>query len=118
MFKNKPIVCLILLGAVNLSSVAASTEDSPVSTIASASWRGSADRLIVKFRERVTANTGLSASQSTGRSMRELSDSAGLELTYVREMATGAQVLSLPQSLPLAEVEAIAKKIAANPAVE
>jgi len=118
MSKYTLFVYAILLGAISLSSVAASTEDGPVLTIASASWSRSADSLIVKFRERVTPNIGLPTGQTTGRSMRELSETAGVELTYVREMGTGAQVLRLPQSLPLTEVELIAKKIAANPAVE
>ncbi len=50
--------------------------------------------------------------------MRELSDSTGMEIAFVRDMATGAKVLGLPTALPLGEVAAIARRIAANPDVE
>ena len=50
--------------------------------------------------------------------MAELSTAAGVDLGFVREMSTGAQVLSLPQSIPLGDVEAIARRITAGPGVE
>ena len=50
--------------------------------------------------------------------MRTLSAMAEIELNFVREMSTGAQVLRLPQSMPRSDVEAIARKIAADPDVE
>ncbi len=72
-------------------------------------------QLIVKFRG--ASQTG-SAGPEGRRGLSDMAFAAGAELTWVREMATGAQVFSLTRALPLDEVAAIAERIAANPAVE
>ncbi|MEO8102798.1 MAG: S8 family serine peptidase, partial [Betaproteobacteria bacterium] len=73
------------------------------------------NRLIVKFQERASAQ---SVGSTSGLSVAELSADAGVDVSFVREMSTGARVLRLPQSLPLGDVEAIARKIAARADVE
>ena len=78
----------------------------------------SVQRIIVKFRGHGVGAATINAQRAPVISMRELSDSVGVELNFYRDMSTGAKVLSLPQAMPLAEVESITKKIAADPAVE
>ena len=72
------------------------------------------DGLIVKFRDRqVTRAQTMGPTQVNG-----LSASAGIGLTHYRAMSGDAQVFKLPQHLPLAEVEAIARRLSADPQVE
>ena len=115
--KPTPVIAALLIAALGLPASGASPEDQPIASAAKSSKAGrdSTHRIIVKFRERIAE---ASASVAGGRSMRELSDSAGVELTFVRDMATGAKVLGLAKALPLGDVEAIAKKIAREPGVE
>ena len=71
------------------------------------------DRLIVKFRPgTVSAQAG--APERLGR----VSALAGTALSRVRAMGGGAEVLRLPFEMPLAEAEAVARRLAADPAVE
>ena len=107
----------LLIAAIVSPAAAASPEDRPISSVVKAApaGRGSTNRIIVKFQERAYAQ---SPGSTASRSMAELSTAAGVDLGFVREMSTGAQVLSLPQSLPLGDVEAIARKIAAGAGVD
>ena len=74
----------------------------------------STDGLIVKLRDRqVTRAQTMGPAQVNG-----LSASAGIGLTHYRAMSGDAQVFKLPQHLPLAEVEAIARRLSADPQVE
>ena len=67
-----------------------------------------AERLIVKFRPR-TANP---------TDMRALSASAGMRFTHLRSVSGGAQVVRLPYRMTLADAEAIARDLQADPDVE
>ncbi|MCX7670389.1 MAG: peptidase, partial [Anaerolineae bacterium] len=49
--------------------------------------------------------------------LQRLSEVAGIPLTYFRPMSGDAHVLRLPERLPLAEVEALASRLAALPEV-
>ena len=115
--KHTSALAALLLAAIVLPATGASPDEGPIANMAksSSTWRGSTHHIIVKFRER---NAEASANAAVSRSMRELSDSAGIELSFVRDLATGAKVLRLPNALPLGDVEAIAKKIAGEPGVE
>ncbi len=128
MFKRAAILTTLLLSAYALPAWSASSEDQPLrppgAAKSSAAWRDSTDRVIVKFRETASAqaagsvSTAGKASPVSSQAMKMLSALAGVDLVYIREMSTGAQVLGLPQSLPLSDVAVIARNIAANPAVE
>ena len=72
------------------------------------------DRIIVKLRDqKVSRAMKLEPSQ-----VSSLSISAGVPLTHFRAMSGDAQVLKLPKRIPLAEVEAIARQLSADPQVE
>lgn len=74
----------------------------------------STDGLIVKLRDRqVTRAQTMGPTQVNG-----LSASAGIGLTHYRAMSGDAQVFKLPQPMPMAEVEAIARRLSADPQVE
>lgn len=91
----------------------------PTEIAAIAQTQGSSiQRIIVKFRATGVRPAASAAARAPTMSMRELSDSVGVELNFHRDMSTGAKVLSLREAMPRAEVESIAKKIAADPAVE
>jgi serine protease len=72
------------------------------------------DQLIVKFRDPalgVAATLGAAPVQA-------LSNRAGVSLTHRRVMSGGAQVLALPQRMRVADVEAIAARLRADPMIE
>ncbi len=74
----------------------------------------STDRIIIKLRDNQVARaTSLSPAQVAG-----LSAAAGIGLTHFRAMSGDAQVLQLPGRMPLAEVEAIVRRLSADPQVE
>ncbi len=74
----------------------------------------STDRIIVKLRDRQVARaTSLGPNHVTG-----LSVAAGIGLTHFRAMSGDAQVMKLPRQMPLAEVEAIVRRLSADPQVE
>ena len=76
--------------------------------------RDSTNGLIVKLRDRQTAQAhNLNANQ-----VRSLSNAAGIDLTHFRAMSGDAQVFKLPQHMPMAEVEAIARRLSVDPQVE
>jgi len=71
-------------------------------------------RLIVKFRDRQLAR----ATTLDTTSLANLSRASGVTLTHVRAMAGDTQLLHLPKPVPIAELEAIAKRIASDPEIE
>jgi serine protease len=73
-------------------------------------------QIIVKYKAAADVS-GLNAPSGSLR-MQALTDAAGVELTYFREMSGDAHVLRLPTYLPLAEVARIAQRLAALPEVE
>jgi serine protease len=73
------------------------------------------NQLIIKYKS--NANLRDSNSPASAKRMQLLSGSAGVVLTYVRQMSGDAHVLRLPGRRPVAEVETMAKRIAALPDV-
>ena len=74
------------------------------------------DQVIVKYRTLITKQDTFAPAGTA--EMQRLSDAAGVQLTYEREMSGDAYVMSLPARLPLAEVQAIADSLSALPEVE
>ena len=74
------------------------------------------DQVIVKYRTLITKQDTFAPAGTA--EMQRLSDAAGVQLTYEREMSGDAYVMSLPERLPLAEVQAIADSLSALPEVE
>ncbi|MDD5630090.1 MAG: S8 family peptidase, partial [Elusimicrobia bacterium] len=72
------------------------------------------DRLIVKFRDRKAAR----AAALTAAGLGPLSAAAGVRLAHHGRMSGDAQVLRLPDRMPLAQVEALLEKIRRDPSVE
>ncbi len=72
------------------------------------------DRIIIRYRP---TTAGL-FSPAQDEQMQRLSRHAGTMLTYLREMSGDAHVIRLPQKLPAAQVERIAKRLADLPEVE
>jgi serine protease len=69
--------------------------------------------LIVKLRE------GSTGSPVAGRArLKQFQDTAGAEMTHVRDLAGGASVVSLRAPVPLAEARSIAAVLARQPGVE
>lgn len=80
----------------------------------SADESGFTDQIIVKLRDKQASSAaGLSTSKVSGMSV-----SAGVTLAHHRAMSGGAQVLKLPVRMSLVEVEAIARRLSADPQVE
>jgi serine protease len=73
-------------------------------------------QLIVKYKP--NANLGGDNAPAGSKRMRELSVVAGVTLSYGRLMSGEAHVLRLPGRRPVAEVESMAKRIAALPEIE
>ncbi len=73
------------------------------------------DRLIVKFRGGSAA--GRTAAMSATK-LQALGNRAGVPLAHVRRMATGAQILRLPNRMTLAEASAVTTTLAEDPDVE
>ncbi len=78
---------------------------------AHADWADRTDRLIVKQRPGQPTLNDSARRQALGLH-------AGATLAPQRRLAGGAEVVRLPASLPLAEVEAMAARLAAQPGVE
>ena len=74
------------------------------------------DQVIVKYRALVTRQDAFSPASAA--EMQHLSDAAGVQLTYEREMSGDAYVMSLPTRMPLADARAIADRLSALPEVE
>lgn len=74
------------------------------------------NQIIIKYRP--TANVTDSNGQISASKMNALKATAGESLSYKRAMSGDAHVLSLTARMPIASVEAIARKLAALPDVE
>ncbi len=73
------------------------------------------DQIIIKYR---SANGVLSVQVDSATTLQRLSDAAAAPLSYVRPMTADTHVLSLPERRPLAEVAAIADRLAQLPEIE
>ena len=72
------------------------------------------NQIIIKYRSGAEAQ----ASRIQPGQMKILSDKAGIALTFVREMSGDANVLSLPEKLPVQQVRAISEILMELPEVE
>ena len=73
------------------------------------------DRLIVKYR---SVSAALSLQPDSPTTLQRLSEAAAAPLTFVRAMTDDTRVLSLSARRPLAEVAAIAARLAQLPEIE
>lgn len=73
------------------------------------------DRLIVKLRNQ---SAGVQAAMVSPGQAQALSATAGISLSPLRVMATGAQVLKLPYRMSVADAADIAERLSADPNVE
>ncbi|MEJ5200081.1 MAG: S8 family peptidase, partial [Anaerolineae bacterium] len=73
-------------------------------------------QIIIKYRARALLQGA--GDPADAAQLQRMSDAAGVPLAYFRPMSGDAHVLRLPERLPLAEVEAIAARLAALPEVE
>ena len=80
------------------------------------------DQLIVKYRDpslaRVAATNNNNANEMINERVNALSSLASVALTHFRFMSGDGHVLKLPQMMTLAEANAVARKLAADPSVE
>jgi serine protease len=74
------------------------------------------DQIILKYK--TLPATADAANPESAEELQRLSDTAGVQLTYVREMSGDAYVLGLPSRMPLAEVQAIADSLNSLPDVD
>ncbi|MBI5245200.1 MAG: S8 family serine peptidase, partial [Elusimicrobia bacterium] len=72
------------------------------------------DQIIIKFRNRQMST----ASVLGPAHVKNLSSAAGVEVRHLRRMSGEAQVLKLPSRMPIEQVEAIVKRLSADPDVE
>ncbi len=71
-------------------------------------------QLIIRYKDEMV-QPQMKTKQET--EVRRLSQVSGEELTFFRDMALGAQVLKLPRRMTASEAQALAKRLAADPAV-
>jgi serine protease len=77
------------------------------------------DRIIVRWRASVVSEDSLDGSSALAQArLGRIAAAAGASLAFVRPMHDGANVLRLGRRASLAEVEAMAARIAADPEVE
>ncbi len=107
------VVISISLGSVQ-PSVTYAGGKGMTSQLKSASQYQYTDQLIVKYRDLSIARATVLKKEHVDA----LSATAGVELTHVRAMSGDAHVLKLPHSMTLAEAEAVARKLNADPSVE
>lgn len=113
------IICLVLLfPARELAQVAL-----PGPSVAQAAGRLSVDQfdtptnqIIVKYRSPVSLNE--LSSPALDRVEQRLSQAAGVELSYLRPMSGGAEVLRLTERLPSDQMAAITQSLMALPEIE
>ena len=72
------------------------------------------NRIIVKFKDA----TGSLSSDEQARTAQILSARSGMAMRYLRSMSDDAQVLELPERLPLEQVQSLAEQLMALPNVE
>jgi serine protease len=72
------------------------------------------DGIIVKFKE----TSGSLSGEAQAQRAEQLSAAAGVTMHYLRAMSGDAQVMRLPQRLPLEEVQRISERLMALPDVE
>ena len=72
------------------------------------------DQIIIKYKATVA---GYRTAPDSPLQLERLSEAAQENITYFRPMSGGAQVVKLPKKYPLAEVQAIARRLAALPEV-
>ena len=74
------------------------------------------NQIIIRYKEAVRTS-GMVTPASVNQ-MQRMSDTAGIQLNYFREMSGEAHVLQLPERLPMEQVWEIARKLMLLPEVE
>ena len=74
------------------------------------------NQIIIRYKE--TVRTSGMVAPANDNQMQRLSDQAGIQLNYFREMSGEAHVLQLPERLPVDQVWEIARKLMLLPEVE
>ena len=72
------------------------------------------DQIIIKYKSK----TGAFFAPAQDQQMKRLDDTGGVHFQYFRAMSSGAQVIKLPERLPIAQVYAITEKLKNLPEVE
>jgi subtilisin family serine protease len=89
-------------------------DDSFLQGISAAGWP--TNQIIIRYQETMRASGWFTPDSHD--QIQRLSDTAGLDLKYFREMSGAAHVLRLPGRLPVAQVHEICTKLMALPEVE
>lgn len=116
---------LLLLLAVLISPFSAASAPPLAASTPSAGARSAdepalpTNQIIIKYRADALPEGAVGdAGPASAAQMARLSEAAGTPLTYFRPMSGDAHVLRLPARLPLAEVQALADRLAALPEVQ
>ncbi len=75
-------------------------------------------RLIVKYRDPVRVSALLAGFPMARLDLDQLSAVAGMPVAFVRPMADGASVLTVMRRMPIEDLEAVARQLAAQPDIE
>lgn len=110
----RPLRALLPLAVAALLAAGAAPQAAPQAA-AAATAAAPTDRLIVTLRP--GDGVGLQSVDSPEQVASELSDDAGAALEYVRPLGDGAHLLALDGARPYAEVQAVARRLAAAPEV-
>ncbi len=112
--KNLLVVGLLLLAAATSGLRPMSRLSDPASQQQGGQTGVPTNQIIIKYKPLMTA----SAVPAQAAQMGRVSAAAGVTMQYFRAMSGDANVLRLPSRLPLAQVEAISKKLMVLPEVE
>ncbi len=111
--KVATLLVAVLIAGAGIPASGGASAGGPADATASLT-RDATDRIIVKFRDRSLARATVLGADAVSA----LSRRAGMPLAHFRPMSGDAQVLALPARMPLTEVQALVKRLAADPAVE
>lgn len=114
-FHKKGLVAVLLLLAILTSGLRPAASASAQDLHPQAGQAGSAtNQIIIKYKPSSIA----SRAPAQAGQMARLNGKAGLAIQYFRKMSGDADVLRLPASLPIAQVQAITAKLMNLPEVE
>lgn len=105
-----------LVIALVFTYFSAEADEKPKSSMEEATPKVTTDRIIVKYRSDAN-ETGRLSPAATER-MRSMSEVAGIDLAYLREMSDEAHILIMDEHLPVSEVEMITQQLESQPDVE
>lgn len=110
MWKRIVLLTILLLGAWILIVAQGAVAEAATPETAVFTPQGlPTNQIIIQFTD--TADLSSLQQRTTDGLLSQLSQAAGVPLTYVREMSLSAHVLRLPEMRPMAEVAAISKRL-------